>query len=101
MKKFDNIKHGQWIFSCKMQPLQFDKWEDESDKDGFNTLEGSNHSAYHCGCKPISEKYALWFIENKCWDLFSKDVDPKEQWNIYIDKVKKLCEEHNIEYEGI
>lgn len=113
------MEKGQWIFTCSMQPEQFshirpkditayDKsWLTKSEEernafinDDFVTLKGSHHSKKSCSCKPISETYALWFIQNKCWELFP-DNRTNEQWDEYEDAVKELCKRDNIQYEGI
>ncbi len=120
------IKEGQWLFTCSMLPQQFKQWklidpktwfdtlsldyarfekssEEEKNNflyDGFETLNGSYHSKSNCSLKPISETYALWFIENKCNELFPDD-ETSEQWEIYENKVKELCLKDGIEYEGI
>ena len=74
--------------------------------DDFETIEGSSHSQGNCGCKPISEKYATWFIDNKIDELFVKAENYNEEendnaWDKYVERVKKRCKEDNIEYEGI
>lgn len=61
------MKKGDWIFTCSMKPEQFGKWQDEDD---FETIEGSGHNKNNCGLKPISEKYALWFLKNEFWLFF-------------------------------
>ena len=61
------MKKGDWLFTCSMKPLQFDKWTDEYD---FETIEGSHHSRTFCGLKPISENYAKWFLKNEFWNFF-------------------------------
>jgi hypothetical protein len=119
MKNIKNIKKGQWLFTCSMQPLQFDSFEKEPNPDdynrekftdeewwdfchdGFITMEGSSHSATNCGCTPISEEYANWFIKNECWKLFPEDSKVDNVWDIYQNLVKDLCKKDNIEYEGI
>lgn len=113
-----NIKKGQWVFTCGMQPKQFDyfekrdprdyinssftdeDWDQFLNYDSFVTMDGSYHSVKNCGLNPISEKYALWFIENKCWLLFPND-ESDGVWQTYIDKVEELCKRDGIEYEGI
>lgn len=116
----DKLVKGAWIFTCSMEPQQFGKFDiikaedydenyikslspeelDDFLHDGFETMAGSSHSIYHCSCSPISEKYATWFNENEIWNLFDED-NSDNKWDIYVTKVKKLCEEQGIEYEGI
>ena len=106
------LKKGQWLFTCDMKPLQFNSFDPEKNKedysiwknekawelfskyDDFTTLEGSSHSACNCGLTPISEKYAKWFITNKIWELYNDDFE------IYEELIKKICKEHNINFEG-
>lgn len=119
----DKLTEGQWIFTCSMQPLQFshfrgpknladyDKsWLQKSKEeqedfafDDFVTLGGSSHSIHNCSCKPISEKYAKWFIENKCADLYDtfEIEDDGGHWVKYEEAVKKLAEKDGLEFEGI
>jgi hypothetical protein len=113
----DILKTGDWIFTCSMKPVQFkevcgNNWEDyfESEEEynkltenekfnfihsDFLTIGGGKHSFKSCGCEPISEKYALWFLENTIDDLFYGD------WNVYENLVKQKCEEAGIMFEGI
>ena len=121
LKELKQIKQGDWLFACAMEPKQFKEWEKEKNpKDysikenectgeeweiflkysDFETLGGSSHSTKCCGLKPISEKYALWFIENKCWTLFDSTIS-ETPWVEYENKVKELCNRDNINYEGI
>jgi hypothetical protein len=80
-----------------MEPVQFNEWHheqpvdiaalreeglyteeelaaivqpDPTDPDWFDTLDGSNHSAEHCGCKLVSERYAQWFIAYEMWQWY-------------------------------
>lgn len=79
----DQVKHGDWIFTCRMNPVRFDRWLDTDQPEGvngendyFTTLEGSDHSRLHCSLKVVSPEYAEWFIENRMWqwyELFSTD----------------------------
>lgn len=121
IKEIKNIKKGQWIFTCSMQPRQFKSFEGEDEPnpgtlrgttytddqwwaylhDEFLTMEGSSHSIHNCGCQPISEKYAKWFLENECWKLFPDDADDDKKWDIYENLVKDLCKKDKIKYEGI
>ena len=129
LEELKNIKPGQWLFTCSMKPLQFgsfskeknpddynraaftdEKWEQFSKYDDFVTEEGSWHSTKSCGLHPISETYAKWFTENKCWEIFDRvteELKDKEEtefnnrWVLYENEVKALCKEQNIEYEGI
>lgn len=80
-------KDIQWIFTCSMQPQIFREWdngqvggdfttvqiydEDYNLKENINlSLMGSSHSKKHCGLKPISENYALFFIKNRLWKYY-------------------------------
>lgn len=63
---------GDWLFTCKMIPVQFDCFLDE---DNFRTLDGSEHSYKHCGFKPISREYALWFLSNEIYKHYNKLKD--------------------------
>lgn len=88
--RFKALKHGDWIFTCSMKPLQFNTFENKDPKsypdfvkfsteleqelffnfDNFTTCEGSSHSTMNCSCRPISEKYA-WFLENKIDNIYN------------------------------
>jgi len=120
----DKLVKGQWIFTCAMKPLQFshflkpkdlshydkswlEKTQEEQDdfiNDDFETVEGSHHSISNCSCKPISEEYAKWFLENKMDENYvspkgkPEDFDPFE---VYENIVKTKAAEAGIEYEGI
>ena len=115
------IKKGQWLFSCSMKPLQFDSWDVKNYKDygirdrwdtlspeekeeflfnDFHTMEGSHHSLVNCSLSPISEEYALFFIANKCDQLFDSSVEGN-YWDAYENAVRELCVLNNIKYEGI
>jgi len=86
-------KQGEWLFTCSMKPLQFNKWTPRDPKDyfednrwenyspeekhawlhdDFETIGGSEHSRTNCSLKPISETYALWFIKNECWNIYNQ-----------------------------
>lgn len=112
-----NLKKGQWIFTCSLQPCQFNsfdpnkkeenyqrneftdkEWERFSKYDDFTTIEGSSHSVYHCGLRTISEKYAKWFIKNECWKLWDDNCDSEDT---YKNKVKNFCDKEGIEFEGV
>jgi len=113
------IKHGDWIFTCKMQPLQFDKfdaeknpedynreaftdekWEQFSKYNDFTTIGGSCHSANNCGLQRVSTDYAQWFIENQIWLLY--DTEPMETaFERYEARVKACCQYFEIEFEGL
>jgi len=117
--ELQKLQRGQWIFTCAMEPKQFDcfdkekdpkhysrekftdkEWERFSKYDDFTTIGGSHHSVFHCGLKTISEEYAKFFIENKCSEMFPND-GTAEQWDEFENKVKEMCKLNNIEYEGI
>ena len=129
IEQLKNIKKGQWLFTCSMKPLQFDsfnkeknpndynrsaftdeRWEQFAKYDDFVTMEGSHHSVKNCSLKPISESYAKWFNENKCWEIFDRiteelkikdEAEFNTRWDLYEEEVKKLCQRDGIEYEGI
>ena len=82
-----NIKHGDWLFTCHMEPQQFDKWLNQ---DSFQTINGSHHSKSNCSLTSISEEYAKFFIENKCWEFYDEMDKSSDIWNNYINKVKEL-----------
>lgn len=73
------IKPGQWLFTCNMKPLQFHSWGKDSEgwefcashHDRESKDDASWHDTFYCGLKPISEAYALWFIENEMWKHFN------------------------------
>ena len=90
------VDKGEWIFTCSMEPKQFDHWVDI---DSFVTMEGSSHSRHSCGLVPITKEYAEWFIKNECSKLF--DFNIENPWDVYIEKVKELCKRDNINFEGI
>ena len=119
LEKRKEIKKGDWIITCSMKPLQFSHYIvlDESDYDkrkftpkewelfiqfnDFQTLDGSNHSASNCSLKPISEEYAIWFIENKCWNIYdSLNNNDDEIWDQYEQEIKNLCNIDGIKYVG-
>ena len=100
-----------------MEPQQFSHWEKTDwDEDyieklsvdkiedliftNFATLDGSIHSLKHCGLRLISDKYAQFFMENKLWELFDSNVDIEFRWLNYENKIKTICLEKNIFYEG-
>ena len=95
-----HIDKGEWIFTCSMKPKQFDYWDDEQE-DNFHTIDGSYHSRTHCGLVPITKEYAEWFIKNECDKLFDPESNIEDKWDIYINKVKVLCERDNINFEGV
>ena len=113
-----DLKKGQWLFTCSMKPKQFGKYvprnradygESKNEEeflewckyDDFETLEGSSHSQGNCGCKPITEKYVRWFIDNGIDFLYDSNEPDEVKWDKYVERVKKRCEEDNIEFEGI
>jgi len=135
MKDLRDIKPGDWLFTCRMEPVQFGSWDEKNPEDyyeieefnkrtdeekfnfchsDFSTFDGSSHSVCGCGLSPISEKYAKWFIENKVWEIYEKHDNREGKpvvgedhtefntitWELYEKDVRKLCEEHNINYEG-
>jgi hypothetical protein len=123
MKNIDKVKHGDWIFTCSMKPLQFDSFEPRDPKhydqaglsmlteeeysnwmyDDFKTMEGSSHSIKNCGCKVITEKYAKWFLDNNIAGIIEqyKQEGVGVDWEAYEQAVKELCLKDGIEYEGV
>jgi hypothetical protein len=120
IKELQKIKKGQWIFTCKLEPLRFKRfftykddyvkkhWESPSRWikhkyfNDFETMEGTTHSALHCGLELITKNYAYFFRKNKCWELFPKeDLTMDEKWEIYENRVKDLCKLKNIKFEGV
>lgn len=117
-EKLKNIKSGQWIFTCAMQPKQFDhyeekdpeqytkgnftdqQWDDFLHYDDFVTIGGSWHSRRNCGLKPISESYAIFFIDNELWKLFFES-DGDQCWVKYEERLRRVCDEFQIKYEGL
>lgn len=118
LEEAKQLKKGQWIFTCHMEPKQFgsfypeknpkdysrnlftdEQWEFFSKYDDFETMDGSSHSVKNCSCRIISEEYAQWFIKNKCWKLFPDDKT-SEQWQVYENRIKELCQRDGIVYEG-
>lgn len=100
----NEISHGDWLFTCRMEPLQFDKWLDDK-KEDFQTIEGSSHSKSNCSLKPISTKYATWFNENKIWELYKRPEERTAEKNQkafddYEALVKQKAKEDGVEYEG-
>jgi hypothetical protein len=102
------IKQGDWLFTCVMVPVQFKRWTDNK-HDGFysgaDEQDGvSSHSARNCGLVPVSEKYALWFLDKKIADhfseLLSKGTSMKDAWTLYEQYIRDRCKEDGIEYEG-
>jgi len=90
-------QNGDWLFTCSMQPQQFDKWND-GDEDDFTTLNGSQHSRKNCSLSLISTEYALFFIKHQLWELY--DINDKD-FDKYELAVRKICEAYRIKYEGI
>ena len=122
------MEKGQWLFTCDMRPQQFShiipinlenydascklksKQEQEDFiNDNFVTLNGSHHSKKNCGCKPISEAYALWFNKNEIWKIAdvifalceTNSYISDNRWEIYEEHVKYLAEKDGLVYEGI
>lgn len=118
--KYD-LKPGTWLFTCDMKPKQFESYDEPRNPkdysvdwnkmtplekmqfqyDGYKTIGGAYHSIKNCGCKPISEAYAKWFLENKIDEIFKVYEDKENRWELYENEVKRLCQEAGIEYEGI
>lgn len=98
------MKTGDWIFTCKMQPMQFDSYIHKGED--FKTTDGSHHSIRHCGCNPVSKEYAQWFIENKIWEIWDEisETNPESLstniWELYQERIEQKCKLDNITYEG-
>ena len=119
VNELKQIKRGDWIFTCNMQPLQFDKFYPEKNPEHYNreaftdeewelfskygdfvTMNGSNHSTHSCGLHRVSTPYAEWFNDNQIWLLY--DSQPMETaFERYEARVKAVCQYFEIEYEGI
>jgi len=111
-------KYGDWLFTCRMEPVQFGEWkiknpndyscnkEDYSEdewyrmwnEEDFITIDGSSHSRSNCSLHLISTRYAEFFIEHKLWELFEIN---NQDFNLYKSAVKKVCEAYKIKFEGI
>lgn len=89
-------QHGDWLFTCKMEPVQFDKWIDD-EKDDFISIDGSHHSKINCSLSLISNKYAEFFIKHQLWELFDVHGQCFEK---YEEAVKQICSVYKIKYEG-
>jgi len=94
------VEHGDWIFTCKMEPQQFDKWLSGvyNPEDDFVTIGGSQHSKTHCSLTPISDAYAEFFNKHKLWELYDIHY---QNFELYEEAVKKVCEVYKIQFEGI
>ena len=110
-------KHGDYIFTCDMKPLVFDRfkekdpnnytrgnstveeWEVAMKYDDFVTMEGSHHSRKNCGLKIVSNVYAEWFIKNEIWKIYD-NISDDDVWGTYEYLIRKKCMEDGIEYEG-
>jgi hypothetical protein len=120
LAELKNIKKGQWLFTCAMKPKQFNEWLPEknpqnydsfafvgeewerfSKYDDFSTIDGSLHSEHNCSIHLVSEKYANFFLSYECDKMYVEPFDEtNNHWLIYENRIKRLCEEMNIEYEG-
>ncbi len=116
-----DLKPGQWLFTCKMVPVQFAAFDEEKDPktwgrsadttdeewelfakyNDFQSIDGSCHSVKDCGCKPISDEYAKWFLDNNMQDLYDKHKDKEDVWELYEAAVKAAAEAAGLQYEGI
>lgn len=121
-KEIRNLKKGDWLFTCKMEPKQFGEFwvENKELKEllkyycvgDFNTIDGSGHSIFGCGCKPISKKYAMFFIAHKLGEYYDIlvqkitdestgiNVDYNNIWIDYEKYVKNYCKRFNVKFEG-
>ena len=86
------MNKGDWLFTCSMMPVQFDKWIND---DMFETISGSDHSKKHCGCNPISRKYALWFLSNEVYKHYDELKDFSK-----LSPLKRIDKFHYIKTQG-
>ena len=42
MKKWRDIEPGDWLFTCKMEPVQFSSWDEKDPLVYYNTIEDFN-----------------------------------------------------------
>ena len=106
------LTKGQWLFTCAMVPKQFKCYHPKNANDypnaeegwrnfnDFETMEGAFHSQGNCGCSPVSEEYAKWFLENKIHELYDEDEDEEVRWENYEKRIKERCAKDVIKYEG-
>jgi len=87
---------GDWLFTCRMEPVQFSHWENDEQLD-FVTMDGSHHSQYHCGLHLVSTKYAEFFTAHKLWDLSYLSVTPEE----YKERVRTVVSTFKMKFEGV
>lgn len=86
------MKQGDWLFTCKMYPVQFLEYINNGD---FRTADKSEHSIDHCGCNPVSKKYALWFLKNKIWEAHDDLSDYSK-----LSPFKRIDKNHYIRIQG-
>jgi hypothetical protein len=94
------MKFGQYFFTCKMIPVRFHSWERNAEGEGISSCAedsdeiGSSHSVMCCGCNPVSDEYALWFIKNDMSQYFNKIIAAVDARTKH--KIVKLKREFNI-----
>lgn len=86
------MKKGDWLFTCSMMPVQFGAFDGEDD---FETITGACHSVKNCGLKPISRKYALWFLSNEIHKNYDELKDFKN-----LSPLKRIDKNHYIKTCG-
>jgi hypothetical protein len=94
VKDWRDITKGDWLFTCRMEPVQFRRWLYDDlgpdNPDDFETLDGSCHSRLHCSLKPVSTAYGEWFKANRMeqyYDFFlTEHVSSLSQWRAISDK---------------
>jgi len=121
MKNIDAVKSGDWLFTCRLEPLQFSHFEPKNTEDyeedfllsmnedqlsnflndHFVTTDGASHSYKNCTCRVISENYAKWFIANNVYNLFDQFEAEPDPFFLYEKAVKSLCPEFGIQFEGV
>lgn len=87
------MQTNDWIFTCKMKPLQFLEYTGDN---AFRTIDKSEHSITHCGLKKVSNDYAQWFINNEIWKAYD---DLSNYSN--LSSFKRICKYHYIKTNGI
>ena len=102
--KYEEMKHGDWLFTCNFFPVQFDKWED-SRKNHFTSMNGSSHARFGCGLNPISAPYAKWFIRNNMQSFFVKTGKEGYRCDEDYEKYEKIVRQKSFDdgiiFEGI
>lgn len=118
---YRRVKRGDWLFTCKLEAIQFDTWDEPKNYSDYNpiwmtekteteralffefghynTMEGSHHSSNNCGLWVVTPAYAKWFNEvvkpvaARLWDEQTSDIS-------YDEMVERLAVESGIRFEG-